>query len=204
MPGEEKPKRLTKAAMQSQETRRRIYEAAADEFAAHGIAGARVDRIAAAAKANKSLIYDYFGSKEQLFEKVLGEAIAEFYGTIRLPEVTLAEYAGRLFDFSMDRPRLMRLVKWHGFASDEDFPMPEGLSVTEQIEQIREAQRKGIVTDRFPADFIFTSIVTMATAWTAASSYGRAVSPDAMERREELRQSVVEAVERLFLVPQKK
>ena len=37
------------------------------EFSAYGIAGARVDRIASAAKANKQAIYAYFGSKDALF-----------------------------------------------------------------------------------------------------------------------------------------
>jgi AcrR family transcriptional regulator len=49
-------------------TRSRLIEAAVREFAAYGLAGARVDRIAAAAAANKRAIYDYFRSKEGLFD----------------------------------------------------------------------------------------------------------------------------------------
>jgi AcrR family transcriptional regulator len=45
------------AARDSAATKERLLAAATDEFAAHGIAGARVDRIAAAARANKQLIY---------------------------------------------------------------------------------------------------------------------------------------------------
>jgi len=58
-------------ARDSTETRRRILEAAYREFARHGLAGARVDRIAAAAQANKRAIYDYFGNKQQLFDVVV-------------------------------------------------------------------------------------------------------------------------------------
>src|SRR5712691_1278983 len=47
---------------------RRILAAATEEFTKHGIAGARVDRIAAAANSNKAMLYAYFGNKEQLFE----------------------------------------------------------------------------------------------------------------------------------------
>jgi AcrR family transcriptional regulator len=43
-------------------TRQRLLDAAAEEFAARGIAGARVDRIAQAARSNKAQIYHYFGS----------------------------------------------------------------------------------------------------------------------------------------------
>ena len=53
----------------AQETRRRLLEAAITEFSCYGIAGARVDRIASTAKANKQAIYAYFGSKEALFRR---------------------------------------------------------------------------------------------------------------------------------------
>ena len=52
-------------------SRRRILEAAADEFAARGFAGARVDRIAALARVNKRMLYHYFGDKRGLLRAVL-------------------------------------------------------------------------------------------------------------------------------------
>jgi TetR/AcrR family transcriptional regulator len=51
----------------SVETRTRILDAALREFAAHGLAGARTERIAEAAGVNKALLYYYFASKEQLY-----------------------------------------------------------------------------------------------------------------------------------------
>ena len=55
-------------------TRRRIQEAALAEFAEKGLAGARVDEIAARANANKRMIYAYFSSKEDLWLTVLERA----------------------------------------------------------------------------------------------------------------------------------
>ena len=55
-------------------TKRRVLAAAKVEFARHGLAGARVDAIAARAKANKQMIYHYFGNKQELFLAVLEEA----------------------------------------------------------------------------------------------------------------------------------
>ena len=52
----------------------RILLAARDEFAEKGFDGARVDRIAERAQANKQLIYYYFVNKDQLFTRVLEEA----------------------------------------------------------------------------------------------------------------------------------
>ena len=48
-----------------------ILKAARDEFAEHGLGGARVDRIAERAGLNKRLIYYYFEDKEKLFQAVL-------------------------------------------------------------------------------------------------------------------------------------
>lgn len=55
-------------------TKARILLAAKKEFAKHGLGGARVDEIADRAKANKRMIYHYFGSKEDLFQTVLEAA----------------------------------------------------------------------------------------------------------------------------------
>lgn len=55
-------------------TQARILAAAKREFARNGLGGARVDEIAEKAKANKRMIYHYFGSKEDLFQTVLEQA----------------------------------------------------------------------------------------------------------------------------------
>ena len=51
--------------------RGRILASALGEFARYGLGGARVDRIAANAGANKRMLYYYFGNKEDLFLAVL-------------------------------------------------------------------------------------------------------------------------------------
>ena len=59
------------AARDPEQTRARILAAAKAEFARAGLGGARVDRIAALAGANKRMLYYYFGNKEALFLAVL-------------------------------------------------------------------------------------------------------------------------------------
>ena len=66
-------------------TKQRILDAATKEFARLGLGGARVDAIAARAKANKRMIYHYFGDKNRLFLAVLEAA----YGAIRTAEQAL-------------------------------------------------------------------------------------------------------------------
>jgi AcrR family transcriptional regulator len=62
-----------------------ILEVAMTEFAEKGLAGARIDEIAAATQTSKRMIYYYFGSKEGLYLAVLEAS----YGEMRFHESQL-------------------------------------------------------------------------------------------------------------------
>lgn len=94
----------------SQDTRRRILDAGSAEFAEHGIAGAWVDRIAALAGCNKSLLYTYFGNKDRLFETVFDSIVAKMVTAIPIDPTDLAGYAGRLIDRHCTHPEVVRLA----------------------------------------------------------------------------------------------
>lgn len=99
-------------------TKRRILDAATAEFAAHGIAGARVDRIAAAAGANKSLIYAYFGNKDGLFDAVFDAAVTSHIDQVPIDVDDLPGYATRLYDHRLEHPELVRLADWDRLERD--------------------------------------------------------------------------------------
>ena len=185
----------------SDRTRERIMAAAKEEFAAFGIAGARVDRIARAAKANKSQIYEYFGNKEKLFEIVLERQLNYVYQTVQFDPDDLPDYAGMLFDFAMDHPDLMRLVLWNGLEQKREWPLEEALSLPSQVRRIRAAQDAGHVGTDYPADFLLTLIITLASAWTAANPFGISITPDAESRRPRLRKAIMRAVRTLSCPP---
>jgi AcrR family transcriptional regulator len=84
-------------------TRARILDAATREFARHGLGGARVDRIAARAGANKRMLYYYFGDKDSLFRAVLEETYASIRraeGELHLLDVPPLEGVTRLVEFT--------------------------------------------------------------------------------------------------------
>ena len=64
-------------------TRQALFEAAAREFALHGFAGASVDRIAAAARLNKAMIYYHFGSKARLYAEILHDMFSAVATRVR-------------------------------------------------------------------------------------------------------------------------
>jgi AcrR family transcriptional regulator len=83
--GEDMAVKTSKKIRDADATQARILAAAKKEFAKSGLGGARVDEIADRAKANKRMIYHYFGNKEDLFRIVLEEA----YTDIRTAEQAL-------------------------------------------------------------------------------------------------------------------
>ncbi|EFL29260.1 TetR family regulatory protein [Streptomyces himastatinicus ATCC 53653] len=109
-------------AYDSAATKERIITAATAEFAAHGVAGARVDRIATAAKANKRALYDYFGDKNKLFAVVLERRLAELAEAVP-PSEDLPGYAEQLFDYHRTHPEALRLVMWEALEAGEG-PVP--------------------------------------------------------------------------------
>lgn len=98
-------------------TRARILSAARNEFASLGLAGARVDEIAARAEANKRMIYHYFGNKEGLFKAVLEDAwmgIRDAEQALDLDHLPAEEALERLvrftWDYYLENPEFIRLV----------------------------------------------------------------------------------------------
>ena len=75
------PRRRPAAAADS--TRQALFHAAAREFALHGFAGASVDRIAAAARLNKAMIYYHFGSKARLYAEILYDMFSAVAARVR-------------------------------------------------------------------------------------------------------------------------
>lgn len=99
-------------ARDSAATRVRILDAAIAEFAAYGLAGGRVERIAAASGANPKSIYVYFRSKELLFSAALHQVISTLTTEVPVTEHDLPGYAGRLFDYVLAHPEALRLSMW--------------------------------------------------------------------------------------------
>jgi AcrR family transcriptional regulator len=98
-------------------TRARILDAAKAEFARLGLGGARVDEIADKARANKRMIYHYFGSKEELFTAVLEEAYLDIRNAeqeLQLshlsPRDALVKLVTFTWNYYLENPEFIRLV----------------------------------------------------------------------------------------------
>ncbi|RDI27439.1 TetR/AcrR family transcriptional regulator [Pseudacidovorax intermedius] len=114
-----------------------ILLAAREEFAGHGLAGARMDRIAERADVNKRLIYYYFGSKDDLFLAVLERVYADIRMAeqqLHLDEVEPVEAVRRLISFTwhyyLEHPEFITLL------NSENLHRAEHLRRSDRIQEM--------------------------------------------------------------------
>ena len=183
----------------SEATRRRILEAATEEFAERGIAGARVERIAAASRANKAQLYAYFGNKEELFSAVLQDQLRGIVDTVPIDGEDLPGYAVRLYDDYLAHPLLVKLAVWtrlerapYGTLGPEIGGLDDP-----KFEAIAAAQARGLVDPTLPPAHLFSLVIALSMTWSPVSTTIAASPEDDAAEHEERRRLIRLAVERL-------
>ncbi|MEU6563236.1 TetR family transcriptional regulator [Nocardia nova] len=142
-------------------TRARIFEAATEEFAAHGIAGARVDRIARNAKANKQLIYAYFGDKRQLFEQVLEKAMLDVAAAVSTDITDIDAWVDAHIAYHREHPEFLRLQMWEALEIAPDQVTAgeaRARRYRDKIEKVDAAQREGVLRRDMPSGYLLTML----------------------------------------------
>lgn len=176
------------------ETRQRVIQVAMAEFARHGVDGARINRIAAQAKASKERIYAWFGDKDALFDEVMQVGLEELSRVVPI-STDLVDYTVRLHDTFAARPDLQRIAVWawlheHGQAGLLSERRLKGYR--HKIEVVRTAQRSGLADPVWQPHLLLATLIAVATSWlmapvdlhqVAANGDGPAVDPRAEVRR---------------------
>lgn len=177
-------------------TRERILAAATAEFAEFGIAGARVDRIAANARANKAQLYAFFGGKEVLFETIFAASLDGIVNAVPIDATDLPGYAVRLYDEYLEHPALVRLATW---ARLERRPTGHLTANADQhdaakLAEIEKAQRAGLIDEWFTPFEVLTTVIAISMTWSPASTTFTARSsepPATHDRRREVIRRIV-------------
>ena len=155
----------TGAPAASGDTSQRILEAAIEEFTEHGLAGARVDRIADRAGANKQLLYRHFGNKEGLFDAAVRAMVSRFDQIRRTLPDTLEARLPYYFERATDDQQWVRLLEW------EALQMGDGPAVNEDerrahmekaVEGVRADQAAGILPGDLDPGQLFLSFQALA------------------------------------------
>ncbi|MEU0999918.1 TetR family transcriptional regulator [Streptomyces tibetensis] len=190
------------AAAGGDTTRERILTAAMEEFARHGIAGARVDRIAKLARTSKERVYAYFRGKDALYAAVAAREYVVIAEATQMDPSDLPGYAGRLFDYFVARPDHHRLITWgrlelpgtRAVADD-----PSQAVIARKIDQLRRVQQAGQLDPAWdPAD-VLALVNQIAMTWASQPELSEAAAAHAVDPTTAARRAaVVTAVERLF------
>ena len=102
----------------AERTRGELLAVAIDEFTRHGLAGARVDEIAARTRTTKRMIYYYFGSKVGLYTAALEEVYAGIRAYERSLDLTGLEPAAALRELAEETGVVPVLVASGDASSD--------------------------------------------------------------------------------------
>lgn len=185
-------------------TRRLLREAAAVEFAEHGLDGTTVERIAARAGVNKERLYNYFGDKASLFSNILTEELSRIADAVPLRIDSLedvAEFSAQSFDYVADHPDLGRLVIWEGLSDIGGLPDETARTALyrRKVEALSAAQDAKIITRAIPAPDLLFLLLSLSSWWASAPQIARMISGTSNPRsaRVERRAAVAAAARRL-------
>lgn len=146
-------------------THSRILNAATLEFAKHGLAGGRVERIAASAGCSNQLIYHYFSDKQGLYDAVQRQMVEHARVSIErergknLPYLESNVFEGPEF---ARRNEWARLQLWDGLTGADENPHLNKMRA-ENFELLREwirsDQDAGLITSEPTADQVLALVV---------------------------------------------
>jgi AcrR family transcriptional regulator len=179
----------------------RVLAAALQEFAEHGVAGARIDRIARAARTSKERVYAYFRSKEELHAAVASDQLQQVMDSTSLDPADIPGYVGALFDFYVAHPEMLRLVGWGRLEPGGELTATDASghrSLQAKLAVIAQGQADGILDDAFEPIDVLMLLVNLSMGWLMAVEMHRfedVDDPDVLARR---RAAAVLAAERLF------
>lgn len=181
-------------------TRERILAAAKKEFARHGLAGARISRIAADANASKERLYAYFSSKQALFAAVVGQLLFDVTADTVLSGDDLPGYAGRLFDHYRRHPDHARLGDWLDLQIGDDLADVDNQAkiLQPKIDEIRRGQRTGHIDPAWDPVELFILILKITKSMALPNPILRKLGQvNGQPGTASARQAAIRAVQRI-------
>jgi TetR/AcrR family transcriptional regulator len=160
------PRRVPEPAnrkLDAERSCRRLLDAAMEEFAAKGYAGARVQDIADRAGLNKQLINYYFGGKEGLYQ-ALHRRWLKSEATFNDPEVPLDELVTRYLHHALRDPRGVRLSAWQGLS--EGPGADAGVDDREDLSDLERRKEAGELGDDLDPGAVMMLLIGAVSAST--------------------------------------
>ena len=182
-------------------TREAILAAAQNEFALKGLSGGRVDEIARRARANKRMIYHYFGSKQGLYLAALERVYEGLRGSERTleladlePEAAIERLIEFNFDYCRQHPEFISLI------NNENLHRARNLRKSKKVRELhspfvrliadilKRGEAQGVFRPGLDPVNLYVTIAAMSyfylsNNWTLSAIFGRPLGTDAACRR---------------------
>ncbi len=159
----------------SVQTKQNILNAAIKEFSAKGLAGARIDSIAAEAGCNKGMIYQYYGSKDSLYETVIrheyeilsyveADILHENHNYKQMISIIVDKY----FDFLLQNPNFVKIIMWENLNEARVIKSNEAINgikspiLNATAEMVESGKANGIFREDANAQEVMFSLITGA------------------------------------------
>ena len=157
-------------------TKQNILLAAEEEFAKYSLHGARINRIAEKAKANKRMIYHYYGSKEKLYESVLEynfKKVARL-GNYELflgekAETAIREIITRYYNFLEENPNFVKIIAWEEVFSSSYNKKTLFETLAPAFYQVYDFYQKGCEAGTFRKNIDLVQLIISAHAMSLIS-----------------------------------
>jgi AcrR family transcriptional regulator len=156
----------TRSARHPARTQERILGAALREFAAKGLAGARVDSIARRARVNKRMLYHYFGDKEDLFRQILARKLRERAASVAAAPEDAAGSLAFWFDVVCRDRDWVRLMQWEALHAGDGRVLRETerrRAFQRGLEKLRGQQGKGLIASDLDPQHMLLSMMALTT-----------------------------------------
>ena len=160
-------------------TKGAILRSAVTEFAANGPAGTRVDEVAIRAAVNKSLIYQYFGSKQELYAEVLTDVLnraTERLGVLAEGSVGISEggtfqqnaeaFLGGHIRMLEEMPEYARLMAWENLEGGKTLARPQVrrafLALLERLQgMLKSMEQRGVNVTEMDPKLLMLSVMAL-------------------------------------------
>jgi len=200
----------TKRVRDSQKSKNDILHAAELQFAEKGIYGTRIDEIAINAAINKRMIYEYFGSKEELYKAVL----VEVYRRLSRRELlvltediscidAIKNIVTLYFDFLNENPSYVSLILWENlnkgkYIQEIDFKDIKDPTFDMLRKVVNKGKIEGIFKSQIDSEQVILSLLTytfsyFSNRYTLSKLVGRK-----LDNEENIKKRVEDVIE-MFL-----
>ena len=155
-----------------EDTRERVLEAAAEQFAQHGFAGTSLKAISKTCGISDGLILHHFQTKEGLYRQILEEmagrykqALIQANSSAGSPAEAMQSTLAAAFNFWKHDRTYQRISQWAALEGRSELSQQEAGLTAGLVREVEHLQKQGLVDTRYHPMVFLTLIIGSIHFW---------------------------------------